>query len=242
MLVLVSISVTLGLAPLAHAQVGYVVRGTQYGEDVLIGMVDITNDGVLNREAAICYRGLLAPTWRLIDAGTSAGLNGQYFIHGDQFDTGGNGDGLYMVPYDGYNPAAGYCLNGGGAVYSSWNRLLFNGWQVTLYGDEGNDILDSGWSAATIAMSGGGGNDTLLNRGTAAYAGGDTGDDTVWSTSSGGSDTSHGGAGVDCVYDSSGTFFQFKCGTETDTWYTTGTPSDASCEGSANCSVCGICP
>lgn len=222
-------------------------QDTFYTEVYYVGMVDVTNDGITNRIAMVCVdeigtsgscscTGTPAATCTCVDSrdrtipiGNGGGLTDDVVVHGDIASSSAGGrDEMYLVAYNGFRPASNsFCGDNlllGGIMRSTWNQLIYTNAGVTryldLWGDEGNDVLNNGFSGANTWMRGDDGTDILLNRATYGVAHGLAGNDAICSTPAGNVDELRGHDGQDCLADTSWSsadpymgWAYFSCGT-----------------------------
>jgi len=224
-------------------------------ERIYVGLVDTTNDGVVNLRVVLCrdevdyaFAGSYDAYVFLDNAATPGFMNQDYYVGGDlSTKTYGNAD-LIIMAWSGMNPS-GACGQDPtyGAMHSLWQPLTLsrrNGHYIDFYGEYDNDTLNNEMADTDTFLHGGPGNDQLFNYDPTAGLYGEDGNDNICSYGTGSSEDLEGGNGVDCLRDYNATAFYISCGgpaIPADILYsTTGDySSDHSCEGTGTVFSCG---
>jgi len=204
----------LGLTGRAKATPHYATSGATVRDVVWIGMVDIKG-APAERIALACYDSAVNSFDHIKVLGTASGLNDDWQIHGDPSAAGTGGDALYVVASDGTTPS-GYCSNLTTFETGSWNRLVYSGRYLDLYGDGGNEtLMMDGGGANNTWLNGDAGDDFLQQSSSIGYAKGGDGADNIWGLTGGNGDSLSGDAGNDCLWDDNNnttSFLFFDCG------------------------------
>lgn len=195
-------------------------------DTVYVGMV---HHGGASARAFACFDGPNASdaVWYLI--GTSAGLNGDYIIHGNVAAGDSHADTMYVLRAQ--NANWGDCVPDSGF----WQALSYNGYALDVYGGAGNDTLYQGEGLSSAF--GEAGNDTIFSLSSTGYTSGGAGSDNIYGYA-GALDWLQGDADNDCLYDASNSWDAFDCGSGSDkydSFNASYTASMTSCEGSGSC-------
>jgi hypothetical protein len=139
------------------------------------------------------------------DGGAGSELDQDVWIDGSD----GNDSGS-LVPFDDWGgPSQCDCADD---VTGNWDKLVFDGHYVVLYGNGGDDALQCGPDSETCGALGAAGDDILYNYSTVGYLDGGGDDDQLVDDSGGSVNTLWGQEGNDCLMDIDGTFQDCDCG------------------------------
>ena len=223
-------------APIARADLTRYMDSA--GNCFTIGMATWNYAGSTANRATLCYR-------------TTAGVEEFAYLRTTGFGGGGLNDNVNLealggADYGGFVPTDDWtaptnCDCGLGA--GAWDKLLYNGFFMDVYGQDGNDIIEivaAGGTGDSIAWCGAG-DDYAYNDSTVGDCIGEDGNDHLVSTAtSGASDGLGGDAGNDCLWDQSGMKAYCDCseGAPDNDWrHSSHTCSN--CESTTEC--CGVC-
>lgn len=210
--------------------------GTAYNDMIVVGMVDIVGDGNAFTVAALCVDRDGTTTGDYVVAiGDHYGLTDDIVIYagaGDDYTALWAFDANWTTLDD------DHCVGGNGLVSGSWSVLAYSGHYLDVYGQADDDITEVRLTAGDTYVYGGAGNDHAYSNIEAPLINGEEGNDssmaTIWSTSyeyliDTGVNTSN-----DCLMASGpqSEILGFSCGAGTDTYriFTSGSPTDGTCE------------
>lgn len=124
------------------------------------------------------------------------------------------GDNFKVIRTDGTSVR---CNSGGSTAV--WNDVPHNGYDIRLYGEAGNDIMEG--DTGCTRLWGGPDNDEIHGYGACLISGGSGNDDVIAEGASVSTDDLYGDGGDDCLEDASGTWTTFDCGDGYDNYVNT---------------------